>query len=248
MKYNKAFLVAHILIAFFLISCGGSPLISTPVENIDASPLKVLELTNAEKENWGHLDLEKDTIPGMGVDRAYAEILKGKKGKKVIVAIIDSGIDINHEDLDGVIWTNKNEIPYNGKDDDNNGYVDDVHGWNFLGDTYNEQLEMTRLVASGDTSSQRFAEAKADVEKSYNEALQTKKNIDALLQRIPPAQETLKKHLEKNDYTKDDVRKINPDTEDLGQAKGLQMFLYNNNLTLNQIKEIGESYNDQLNL
>ena len=247
MKYNKTFLVAYILIAFFLISCGGSPLISTPVENIDASPLKVLELTNAEKENWGHLDLEKDTIPGMGVDRAYAEILKGKKGKKVIVAIIDSGIDINHEDLDGVIWTNKNEIPYNGKDDDNNGYVDDVHGWNFLGDTYNEQLEMTRLVASGDTSSQRFAEAKADVEKSYNEALQTKKNIDALLQRIPPAQETLKKHLEKNDYTKDDVRRINPDTEDLGQAKGLQMFLYNNNLNLNQIKEIGESYNDQLN-
>ena len=94
-----------------------------------SSPLKVSELTEAEKQNWGHLDLEKDTIPGMSVDKAYSEIIKNKKGVKVIVAVIDSGIDIDHEDLDGVIWANKDEIPNNGKDDDNNGYVDDIHGW-----------------------------------------------------------------------------------------------------------------------
>lgn len=60
-------------------------------------------------------------------------LLKGKPGKTVIVAVIDSGIDTLHEDLKSVLWTNPIEIPGNGIDDDKNGYVDDVHGWNFLG-------------------------------------------------------------------------------------------------------------------
>ena len=127
-------LIATTTLTLLLFSCGGTAeILSTPVENIDSSPLKVSELTKAEKQNWGHLDLVKDTIPGMSVDKAYAEIIKNKKGKSVIVAVIDSGIDIDHEDLDDVIWTNRKEIPNNGKDDDKNGYVDDVHGWNFLG-------------------------------------------------------------------------------------------------------------------
>jgi len=247
MKYISKSLFFYVLTTLFLVGCGPSKLISTPIENIDTSPLKVSELTKAEKENWGHLDLEKDTIPGMGVDRAYAEIIKSKKGKKVIVAVIDSGIDIDHEDLDGVIWTNKDEVPNNGKDDDNNGYVDDIHGWNFLGDTYNEQLEMTRLVASGEKSNPRFEEAKAEIEKSKSEALQTKQNVDALLQQIPPAQEALKKHLGKDNYTEEDVQKIQPKDQEMGQAKGIQMFLYSNNLTLEAVKEYAVSLNEQLN-
>ncbi|TYA70835.1 S8 family serine peptidase, partial [Seonamhaeicola marinus] len=145
-------LTASAFSAFLISSCGSADILSTPIENIDATPLKVSELTKAEKENWGHLDLVKDTIPGMSVDKAYAEIIKNKKGQKVIVAVIDSGIDIDHEDLDDVIWTNTDEIPNNGIDDDKNGYIDDVHGWNFLGDGYNEQLEFVRILASGDTS------------------------------------------------------------------------------------------------
>ncbi len=68
----------------------------------------------------------------MSVNRAYSEIIKDQKGKKVIVGVIDSGTDIEHEDLKNVLWTNEDEIPGNGIDDDNNGYIDDVHGWNFL--------------------------------------------------------------------------------------------------------------------
>jgi len=117
---------AFLTILFF--GCGGTAaILSTPVENIDTSPLKVSDLTEAEKHNWGHLDLIKDTIPGMSVDKAYSDIIKNRKGQTVIVAVIDSGIDVNHEDLDGVMWTNYKEIPNNGKDDDNNGYVDDIH-------------------------------------------------------------------------------------------------------------------------
>ena len=99
--------------ALSLAACGGTALVSTPVKNIDAIPLKIAELTEAEKKNWGHADLLTDTIPGMSVDKAYKEIIGKKKGQKVIVAVLDSGIDLEHEDLDGVIWTNKKEIPGN---------------------------------------------------------------------------------------------------------------------------------------
>src|SRR5690606_1695607 len=83
---------------------------------------------------------------GMSIERTYKEIIKNRKGETVIVSIIDSGIDINHEDLKNVIWTNPAEIPDNGIDDDNNGYIDDIHGWNFLGDVVGEQMEFVRIL------------------------------------------------------------------------------------------------------
>jgi subtilisin family serine protease len=88
-------------------------------------------LTENELKRWSHLDLDKDSIPGMSVDRVYSELLKGKTSTPVIVGIVDSGVDIEHEDLKSVIWTNKKEIPGNKIDDDKNGYVDDIYGWNF---------------------------------------------------------------------------------------------------------------------
>ena len=132
MKFLKSYsLIA--LAAVTLFNCGGtSAILSTPIENIDQLPLRNTELSANEKQNWGHLDLVRDTVPGMSVDRAYEEIIKDRKGKTTIVAVIDSGIDINHEDLKASIWTNKKEVANNGKDDDGNGFVDDIHGWNFL--------------------------------------------------------------------------------------------------------------------
>ena len=219
----KTFNRVIILFCFsaLLVGCGGAPLISTPVENIDSSPLKVMELTKAEKENWGHLDLEKDTIPGMGVDRAYAEIIKNNKGKTVIVAVIDSGIDIDHEDLNGVIWTNTKETPNNGKDDDNNGYVDDINGWNFLGDAYDEQLEYTRLVASGNTSDPRFEEAKSLLEKEKQQATSTKTRYEQILQQLKAADDAFTKHFGTKDYTMEQVGSLETTDEQLNQYKGM---------------------------
>lgn len=100
--------------------------------------------------NWFNLDPAQDNVPGVSADKAYSQLLEGRKGKTVIVAVLDSGVDYEHEDLKDVMWVNEDEIPGNGIDDDKNGYVDDIHGWNFLGNKSGENiqydnLEVTRL-------------------------------------------------------------------------------------------------------
>ncbi len=99
-------------------------------------------------DNWQLLDPISDGVYGAGVEKAYQN-LKDKKPKIVIVAVIDSGTDIEHEDLKDVIWTNAGEIPDNGIDDDKNGYIDDVHGWSFIGgkngDINFEASELARM-------------------------------------------------------------------------------------------------------
>lgn len=110
-------------------------------------PAKKGTMTEEEIQQWPHADIYQDSVPGMSLDKAY-EFLADKKGTTVIVGVIDSGIDIEHEDLKDNVWTNTDEIAGNGKDDDNNGYIDDIHGWNFLGgegQATPEQLEVTRI-------------------------------------------------------------------------------------------------------
>jgi len=246
-------IVTSAFFAILFFGCGGTAaVLSTPIENIDTSPLKVSELTEAEKHNWGHLDLVKDTIPGMSVDKAYAEIIKNRKGKKVIVAVIDSGIDIDHEDLNDVIWTNKGEIPGNGKDDDKNGYVDDVHGWNFLGDSYNEQLEYVRILASGNTNNPDYAKAKAEYDTEYQKWIGRKTQYEQIYQQIKTADDALVKHFGKKDYTKKEVASIKTEDEALAQAQQIANYMFSNGMDsmANAAKEITDglvSINDRLN-
>jgi len=131
----------------FLISCSASKKVAVPVIESDVLnlPAKTSRLTAAQLKNWGHADLTSDTIPGISLAKAY-EFLKDKKSTTVIAAVADTGIDTDHEDLGPVMWNNTKEIADDGKDNDDNGFVDDIHGWNFLGNTYNENLEMTRMV------------------------------------------------------------------------------------------------------
>src|SRR5262245_60129639 len=85
-------------------------------------------------KGWHLLDKTKDGYAGISINKAYDFVhSKNLKGKTVLVAIIDSGIDTLHEDLKDILWVNPKEIPGNGIDDDGNGYIDDIHGWNFLG-------------------------------------------------------------------------------------------------------------------
>ena len=88
---------------------------------------------------WHLLDEEKDGYRGISLQKAY-DLLKGRKSTTVIVAVIDSGIDTAQEDLKANLWRNPGEINGNGIDDDKNGYIDDVYGWNFCGSKEGENL------------------------------------------------------------------------------------------------------------
>lgn len=218
--------------ALLLMGCGSAALISTPIENIDTSPLKIADLTEVEKKNWGHLDLANDTIPGMSVDKAYRTIIGNKKGKKVIVAVLDSGMDLKHEDLDDVLWTNKGERPGDGKDNDNNGYIDDIHGYNFLGESYNEQLEFARVLRLGLGDASMRAKAKAKLDADYPKALANKQQYEQILQAVKNADAAVKKELGKSDYTQKDINGIKPKDEAMQQHVSVlkQMYTFNDSI------------------
>ncbi|RMA66033.1 S8 family peptidase [Ulvibacter antarcticus] len=239
--FKSALLVAA---AAIITSCGGgvAPIISTPIANIDTLPLKVAPLTESQTKKWGAFDLLRDTIPGMSVDRAYNEILSKRTGQKVIVAVIDSGIDIEHEDLKNIIWTNPKEIAGNGIDDDKNGYVDDIHGWNFLGDIVAENMEYVRIIKKlkpkyeGKTDSSigasdraefaMYQQAMAEYEKDAQEAMANQARYEQILSQVKPAHAAITKKLGKADYTTKDLNAItNASEEEQQQIASLTQML-----------------------
>ncbi len=155
-----------------------------PLLTLVLSSFMFLELS-AQSVNWYQEETNADKPYNIGTDEAYDSFLQSRSGKKVVVAVIDSGIDIEHEDLKDVIWVNSDEVPGNGIDDDGNGYVDDVNGWNFIGgadgshvdaDTY----EMTRSYA---LLKKRFdgsdgSGLKGDDLADYNRYVTYKKRVD----------------------------------------------------------------------
>ncbi|MDN3595932.1 S8 family serine peptidase [Zunongwangia endophytica] len=232
--------------AAILASCGSSAptIVSTPIENIDTIPLKVTALTDAQFKNWPEADLITDTIPGMSINKAYSEIIKNQKGAKVIVGVIDSGTDIEHEDLKNVIWTNTDEIPGNGKDDDNNGYIDDVHGWNFLGDAVDENLEFVRIYrdlkpkyegksASNVSEANReefilYKEAEAEFEKKMNEAKQNLSQYQQIKSQLVSAHQAVSSQLGKEDYTTEELRAMQATAQPLNQYKAMLLQIQQN--------------------
>lgn len=104
-----------------------------------------------DQKNWYHKNYATTKVYGVNTENAYKFLeSKGLKPKTVVVGVLDSGVEVDHPGLVKNIWTNPNEIPNNGKDDDGNGYVDDIHGWNFLGgkngDIDVDNMEVTRVV------------------------------------------------------------------------------------------------------
>lgn len=180
-------------------------------------------------KGWHLLSKEKDYYYGTGVTAAY-ELLKNRKSTTVIIAVIDSGADTLHEDLKQNFWVNPKEIPYNKKDDDGNGYIDDVHGWNFCGSATGENLqhnshEITRVYHNwrsefegknaADISKQRmymFAQwqrAKKLLDKDYNVYLEENKAVKEFKETAVKADKFLTDHLKKATYKKADIDLIN---------------------------------------
>ncbi len=211
-----------------LASCKSVSSIPVPkgINAIVNMTAKKAPLTEEQAKTWGHLDLATDSIPGMSVDKAY-KFLEGKKGVEVIVGITDSGMDIEHEDLKDVIWTNPKEIAGNGIDDDKNGYIDDMHGWNFLGNkdgkmVVADQLEITRIVKRGmdkfgDKKASEIADAdKKDYEQflkhkeEFEKSSAGKKRTATRLNQITEHFTRVKKFLGKDDFTAEDFKTVKP--------------------------------------
>ncbi|REG83993.1 S8 family peptidase [Algoriphagus antarcticus] len=208
-KFNFK-LLAGLGIGVMVMGCNSSSLITSPPISYQSNSPKLAELTEKEAKHWGHLDLQKDTIPGMSVDRAYAELLKKRKGEQVIVAVIDSGIDLDHEDIKNVLWTNLGEKPGDGIDNDGNGYIDDIHGYNFLGESYNEQMEMARIIRLkiGDEAYQQAAQSKLD--EKFSEAKSALPQLKQIDQLISMADQNMQKALGKEVYSLADLEGYQP--------------------------------------
>lgn len=267
-RSNK--IIVAIASSLLIASCGVPTVVSTPIENIDAIPLKNIDLTDSQLKNWGFLDLVSDTIPGMSINKTYTDLIKNRKGQTIIVGVIDSGVDIEHEDLDGVIWTNPKEIKGNGKDDDNNGYVDDVYGWNFLGDSENENLEFVRIVkklkpkyagknlasvAKTDQEEyQMYIEAKAEYEKKYQEASGQKMQYEQIFQQSEMSHKAVTEVIGKENYSRQELLNMEAKTPEMQQHVAFlaQMFGFMEPEDtvpdfIKNIKEGVEHFTEQLN-
>lgn len=249
MKFTKPFYLSAAL-AIALTSCKSVQTLPdlsdmTPIKSVDHIPARTTDLSEDQLKRWSHLDILRDTVPGMSVDRAYESIIKNKKGQKVVVAVIDSGIEIDHEDLQHAIWANPKEKAGNGIDDDNNGYVDDIHGWNFLGESNAENLEFTRIVKKGDDGSELYKEAKAKLDEELA-------GIEPLGKRVEQFKElrnAVTEYLGKDRFEKEDLMGIPEDAPEeviAGTSLFLNIYMAGRD-GFDYIDDIAEYYNSQAN-
>lgn len=193
-------------------------------------------------DDWQLLDPRKDSVYGVAVRKAYQELLADKKPHQVIVAVIDSGVDTAQADLQGHIWTNPGEIAGNGVDDDKNGYVDDVHGWNFLGgkDGRSVNKESSELEREYNRLQTRFGQVtdSASVKKKdrpeyrywltlkqkrYQDSIDNAQNYATVhkgLGRFLVLEQILQQHMNKDTLFLADIQALDPgDNDTLAVAK-----------------------------
>jgi cell wall-associated protease len=193
-----------------------------------------------QPDRWFNLDPKQDGVYGVSSDKALNELLKGRNVSDIIVAVIDGGTDFSHQDLQGNIWTNTREIAGNGVDDDHNGYIDDIHGWNFIGNEAGtvryDNLELTRVYRDLDKiygkmdeksvpAEKRaeyayYKEVKKKFTKEFEEAKENYETYNGLMASI----NALKEDLGKTTLTNADV--LNAKTDNPKAKMGLN-FLRN---------------------
>jgi subtilisin family serine protease len=194
-------------------------------------------------KSWHLEDPSSSGIYGISLEKAYAELLKNKTPKKkIIVAVIDSGIDTTHEDLRPVMWTNKKEVPGNGKDDDNNGYIDDIHGWNFIGgkdgsnvgkDSYEAARVYYRFKPKFETAGFNSANLSADELKNFKIYQKAKEQLEAqgkeaamyvmilkdAVVKLPQADSILQVAMGKKQYTGDELQSFSSSEPTVSKAR-----------------------------
>lgn len=188
-------------------------------------------------DNWFNLDPKKDKVNGVSTERTYNELLKGKQSKTIVVAVIDGGTEVNHEDLKQVIWNNPGEIAGNGIDDDKNGYVDDVNGWNFIGgaekNVSEDNLEVTRLYKElkaryekVDTNSLDGSERDRynfykEVKDAYQKGSSEYTQYNKIYTMIGKGTESISKNMGKDEVTYAELKAYKPTDPNEGIAQGV---------------------------
>jgi subtilisin family serine protease len=217
--------------------------------------------------NWWLLDATADRFPGISAERLHREVLAGRQPRRpVVVAIIDSGTDIEHEDLNDALWTNAREVAGNGRDDDGNGYADDVHGWNFIGgrdgrnvdkDTY----EMVRIYAAlrryegarADTLTgarraefDQFREVKERVERMRRENQEELGQVRQVEKVAEQAATILRGQIGADSLTDERVRRISSLDPRVAQARAIFLELASNGFTPQAVTEYRKALEDGL--
>ncbi len=234
---TKMTLRTIILATGLSVSCFSSVLAKDFIYSLPIAPFN--DTLKKAPANWFNLDMSTDKVRGVSTERAYQTILKGKTSKPVIVAVIDSGVDIEHEDLKDNLWVNSKEIPNNGIDDDKNGYVDDIYGWNFIGgkdgknvskDTY----EMTRMYVSykakfagkgesdipkTETSQYKeYLDIKAKFEEKVMDLRQNLMRYKMFSERYSKSKKLLEAYLETENITIEQLRELDSKDEKIKEA------------------------------
>lgn len=221
------------------------------------------------REEWFLLDPETDKVQGVSVEKTYNTLLKNKPSRTVLVAVMDSGIDIDHEDLREIIWVNEDEIAGNGVDDDNNGYVDDVHGWNFIGgkdgnvasDTYELTREYARLKPKYENAGEgkirrkdrkefeywktiedRYQRYKAKSEKDYNTCQQQLDSYRSFYNNLKASIELLQDTYGIEDIPPAMVDTLQTEDKDIELAAYFIKVIYQNTSTDAKLDEIVEEF------
>ena len=220
-------------------------------------------------KGWHLLNYQQDGYFGTGVKEAY-KLLAGRKNTTVIIAVIDSGIDTLHEDLKPILWTNPKEIPGNGKDDDGNGYIDDIHGWNFCGASNGENMavntheiarvyhhwkkefegkQASEIAADRKFLFQQWKRSERLLDKQYGEYIKSYPNIENFSSGLQTTNRLIISYLNKPTFTKREISTIQ-NVDSLGWAAAVWMDLLKktDDTTVTNTAIIGEvdSYKNKL--
>ena len=238
---NKALLLTFSII---FVSCNA---IKLDYDYITSSNQEIKSsLSKIDKKNWHNLDIEKDSVPGTSVERAYNELLNELKGKKVIVAVIDTGLDIDHRSLSENIWINKDE-KLNGKDDDNNGYIDDIHGWNYLGSSYNETRDMTRILRDNKINNRKYNLVEEEIQKEIKNSNEQLNILNYYIQILDESKELLSDYLDNDNFSIQDVNNIETVDPKLNRAKNIYKDFDFYGYTKEYLNEGIDQFNDFIN-